>query len=101
MIEIEPFSDLIFVFSPGCDASEAAAPELDKFARENPRMMILRIQADGPYVDRLIGKRVRATPTYVFRRGGRGIVHEGMMKSKDLTRWLGVILKGNGDDDQE
>jgi len=101
MIQIEPFSDLVFVYAVGCDACEEAQPELDKFAAAYPRMMIVKIQAGGPFVDRLLGRiKIKATPTYVFRLGGEGFSHEGMMTSKELATWIDTIMAREEGDDE-
>jgi thiol-disulfide isomerase/thioredoxin len=92
MIAIEPFSDLVFVYQEGCGACEEAAPELDAFAAKNPTLMIMKIRADGPNVTPLLGTtKIRATPTYVYRRGGRGIMKEGAMTAKELAKWIEAI----------
>lgn len=96
----EPLSDLVFVYMPGCEACEAAMPELDKFASSNPNTMIVRVRADGPMVDRLVGKRVKATPTYVYRRGREGFTHEGMMTAKAIHQWIDAIIKREEGDEE-
>jgi hypothetical protein len=94
MIQIEPFSDLVFVHMPGCGACEEAMPELAKFESASG-MLIMRIRADGPLVERLLGrKRIKATPTYVFRRAGQGYTHEGMMDAKAIAKWIETITSG-------
>lgn len=87
-IDVEPFMDLVYVWMPGCDACEAAMPELDAFARENPRIMIVKIQADGPFVSMLRLPKIQATPTYVLRRSGRAFVHVGAMTAAQLAKWI-------------
>lgn len=95
-IDTDPFESLIFIFANGCGACEAAMPELDKFMAANPRLMVTKIEANGPFVERLTGiRRVEATPMYVYRRGNEGVVKVGAMKVKDLDRWLRRIHDGS------
>ena len=102
MIQIAPFVDLVFVYMPGCDACEEAMPEIDKLGSQVPSLMVLKIQADGPLVSRLLGRvKIKATPTYVLRVGGQGYVHEGAMTAKQVKEWMQKITEGEDDDDQE
>lgn len=101
-IEVAPLESLIFVYQAGCSACEAAMPELDKFAAENPRLMIVKIKADGPHVLSLTGiKRLQATPTYVFRRGYDGVTHIGALKAKEIEKWMRAVINANGDEGDE
>jgi hypothetical protein len=77
----------------GCAACMAAETELQTFERAHPSMMILRIDANGPLPERL-GLSVKATPTYAFRRDNDMIVRVGVLKSKEIERWL-RSLKAN------
>lgn len=78
---------LYFLKQDDCEACAAAKPELDKFAVKHPGMMILVLDANGPHPDRL-GLKIKATPTYFFRRGDEGITREGTMKEKEIERWI-------------
>jgi hypothetical protein len=91
-MNFRPFADLVFAYMPGCEACEAAEPEVDKFSNANPGMMVLKVRADGPIAIKLLGKPVKVTPTYVLRRGGEGTVHEGALKAKDIERWISQAL---------
>lgn len=71
----------------GCAACMAAETELQTFERAHPSMMILRIDANGPLPERL-GLSVKATPTYLFRRDNEGVTKVGMLKAKELEKWL-------------
>lgn len=92
-IAFAPFTDLVFVHMPGCEACEAAMPELVKFEAARPSMMVVKIRADGPMVERLLGRlKIEATPTYVVRINGRGVAHVGAMTSKALAKWVDAII---------
>lgn len=93
-IQIKPFSDLIFVYAIGCDACEAAEPELEKFMSAHRDFMVLRVRSDGPYPARL-GLRIKATPTYLLRHGGNGFMHVGAMTSKDIESWIESVSDGS------
>lgn len=100
-IEYDPFESIIFLYRHGCSACDAAMPELDKFMMANPRIMVVKLDADGPFVERMTGMRkVEATPVYVYRRGNGGVSLVGAMKNKDIERWLKRIREAQ-DDDQE
>lgn len=91
MIEVPPRESLLFIYREGCEACEAARPELEKFEHDNPSLMVLQISADGPYVRLTGARRVDATPLYVFRRGEQGFAHEGLMKAKEISKWITAI----------
>lgn len=97
-IHVEPFSDLVFVYMDGCAACEEAMPEVDAFAAATT-IPVVRIRADGPLVPRLLGRmKIKATPTYVYRRNGRGVSHEGAMNAKEIGGWIdGILAREEGD----
>lgn len=80
---------MIYIFTmPGCDACEAAEPEIDTFAAQHPLEMILRVRADGPIAKRL-GVKIQATPTYMaVDDHGQGIQHVGMMTAAQMEKWI-------------
>jgi len=78
---------LFFIRMDGCEACEAAMPEVDKFTSKHPRTMVLTIDANGPIPDQL-GVNVRATPTWVFRRGQDAVVKVGFMKVTEIEKWI-------------
>lgn len=79
---------LYFASARGCPACEAAAPELDRFMRKHPELIVLTIDAEGPFPERL-GLTIKATPTYALAVGGQvvGAVH-GAMRVADIEKWL-------------
>jgi hypothetical protein len=81
---------LYFVFQAGCEACEAAEADLRAFEARHPTVQVLRLNAWGPYPER-IGLKVKATPTYLFRRGEQGAVREGVLAVADLEAWLGSL----------
>jgi thioredoxin-like negative regulator of GroEL len=91
LIHHEPLSDLIFVYMPGCEACEEAEPELETFVKAHPRMMVLRVRADGPFPAQLGLKKIKATPTYVYRRGRDATMFEGGLTAKQIEKWIGEI----------
>lgn len=98
-VEYEPLASLLFLYRAGCGACDAAVPELDKFMHSNPRLMVTKLDADGPHVERMTGlRRVEATPVYVFRVGGDGIMKVGAMKAKEIEKWLTRVTE-RGDDE--
>lgn len=94
MINAQPLTSLIFIFRSGCEACEAAVPELDKFARTNPRMMVVKVNADGPHPFAYGIAHVRATPLYLFRKGRDGYTHAGVLKAKQIEKWIDAIEAG-------
>ena len=78
---------LYFIYGDGCAACEAAKPEFETFMSKHPRLMSLTINAAGPHPERL-GLKVKATPTYFFRRGQEGVVYVGVMRATEIERWL-------------
>lgn len=77
---------LYFVYQRGCAACEAAEPELLAFERKFPTLLVLRLDANGPFGDRF--GRVKATPTFVFQRGDQAIIRVGAVKAKELESWI-------------
>lgn len=71
----------------GCSACEVAELELQKFERRHPTVVVLRLDAMGPIPESL-GLKVKATPTYLFRRGGEGVVRSGVLKMGELEKWI-------------
>ena len=82
-----PFSSLFYFFEDGCEACAAAEPELDEWIRAHPAAQVLKLQAGGPFAG-ILGRRVRATPTYLLRYGARGAVHEGALSAGELETWI-------------
>lgn len=78
---------IYFFRMDGCQACEAAAPELDKFMAKHPDLTVVRLDANGPFPERL-GIKLKATPTYVFKLGAEGRMKAGMMKAAEIERWL-------------
>lgn len=78
---------LYFVKQEGCEACAEAEPELAKFETKHPTVMILRIDANGPFPARL-GLKLRATPTYLFRRGTEAVAKVGMLKVAEIEKWM-------------
>ena len=91
-LQIEPFTDLIFIYSMSCEACAAAEPDLDKFVKKTS-MMVLRLQAEGPYPARL-GIKVKATPTYVLRYGREAFVHVGGLTVDEIETWIEGVRSG-------
>lgn len=87
---LESVEVLYFVKQEGCPACEAAAPELARFMAAHPRVTVITIDANGPFPERL-GLKLKATPTYFFKRGNEGAAVAGAMKMKDLERWVKKI----------
>jgi thiol-disulfide isomerase/thioredoxin len=81
------YPSLIFFFGEGCEACAAAEPALDAYLKEHPRLSSLRIKAGGPLEEKF-GIEVKATPTYLYRMGAQGTVHEGMLTAAQLTKWI-------------
>jgi protein-disulfide isomerase len=75
-----------------CGACAEADPELDKFLLKHPGTMAVRLDASGPHAERL-GVKITATPTYVFRRGDRGIMHVGLLTAPQIEKWMKGIDK--------
>ncbi len=84
---------LYFVYGQGCGACEEASPHLDAFVRENPTLMVVRLDAHGPHPERL-GLKIRATPTYVYRVGFQGYAREGGMTAEEIGNWLNAVEGG-------
>jgi thiol-disulfide isomerase/thioredoxin len=78
---------LYFVKSKTCAACAAAEPEFLAFERKHPALTTLSIDAEGPLPDRF-GFKIKATPTYVFRRGAEAVMIAGAMKVRDIESWL-------------
>lgn len=78
---------LYFFRQPNCAACAAAEPQLDAFEGKHPSVTIMRLDASGPFPERL-GIKIKATPTYLFRRGGEGRMRAGMLSVKELETWL-------------
>jgi hypothetical protein len=78
---------LYFFFAHGCAACEAAALELDRFEVKHHAVMVLRLDAAGPYPERF-GVAVKATPMWGFRRGQGMVTRVGALKVAELEAWL-------------
>jgi hypothetical protein len=78
---------LYFFFGRGCAACEVASGELDRFETKHPAVMVVRFDAAGPYPERF-GVTVKATPTWMFRRGAEGITRVGVLKVSEIEAWL-------------
>jgi thioredoxin-like negative regulator of GroEL len=91
VIDYPPLESLIFFFRQGCDSCEEAAPELDKYARSHPRMMVVKVNADGPHPYAYGIAQVNATPLYLFRRGHEGYTHAGALKATQIQKWIDAI----------
>ena len=78
---------LYLIRSSSCEACKVAEPEFTEFERKHPMVITLRLDAAGPLPERL-GLKVKATPTYAFRRGDEAAVRVGVMKAKELETWL-------------
>lgn len=83
---------LYFVHEDGCAACAAARPELEKFISKHPAAMVLSIEARGPFPERL-GVKIRATPTYLFRKGDGLVKLEGALRCTDIEK---LIKKAGG-----
>lgn len=84
---------IYFVFGDGCAACEAAAPEIEKFMLAHPGMLVLRINASGPILEKL-GIKIKATPTYLYRRGNEIAAHVGMLTKPQIEKWLKQARSG-------
>lgn len=78
---------LYLVRQEGCAACAAAEVELAAFERAHPAVMVIRVDANGPLPARL-GLNVKATPTWLFRRDAEGVVKVGVLKAKEIEKWL-------------
>jgi hypothetical protein len=83
------FEVLYFLYGQGCEACAAAEPELVAFMDRHPRLLVLRLDAMGTPAARL-GIPIKATPTYVYRRGREGATasHIGLLTAKELDKWV-------------
>ena len=84
---------LYFFKMEGCPACHIAEPEVNKYSTAHPEITVLVLRADGPFPSTL-GVNIKATPTYVFRRGNDMAVTTGMLKVKELERWIKKLLRG-------
>jgi hypothetical protein len=78
---------LYFIRSSTCEACKVAEPEFVAFERKHPTVMTLKLDAEGPLPERL-GLKVKATPTYAYRRGNEAVMIAGAMKVRDIESWL-------------
>lgn len=83
---------LYFVFAPGCTACAAAEPQLDKFMRDHPWQSVLKLNASGPFIERL-GVKVKATPTYVLKVGQEAVLHVGTMSAAQIDKWMRKVTE--------
>ncbi len=80
--------EVLYIFrAVGCPACEAAIPEVYRFMESHPAATVLILDAGGPYPAQL-GIKIKATPTYVFRRGDQGESFTGVMKASEIERWI-------------
>ncbi len=93
MIDVPPMESLIFFFRNGCAACEDAMPELDSYARTHPRMMVLKVNADGPHRFAYGIAEVRATPLYLLRVGRDGYTHSGFLTAKQIQKWIADVTE--------
>jgi len=87
--------EVLYVFTAGnCPACAEALPELEKFVEKHPSLQVLRLDAGGPFPQR-IGVKIKATPTYVFRRGEGMASIAGALKASELEKWLRQLDGGS------
>jgi hypothetical protein len=88
MVSLLADRELLYIFkSKGCAACEASEVELATFESKHPTVMVLRIDAAGPFPAAL-GVEVKATPTWGFRRGQEMVTRVGFLKAKEIEAWL-------------
>jgi thiol-disulfide isomerase/thioredoxin len=78
---------LYFFYADGCHACAKAKPEWQKFKDRNPRIMAVELDALGTTADNL-GVEIRATPSYLLKRGSEGELKAGILTCKQLESWL-------------
>jgi hypothetical protein len=89
MIDLRP-RVLLFIYQRGCAACEQSEPIYDQVLRARPYVMALRIDANGPFVDR-VPVKIKATPTWLYRVGEQASLREGALTAEEVIGWIDSV----------
>lgn len=88
-----PSARLYFFYQPGCPACTSAEPQLARFSRANPHLMVLRKNALKSVP--VAGFDPKGTPAYLLMVDGEPVWrHEGILLSDQLQKMWGQALEG-------